>query len=145
MWDLDQVLRAPPPLRVRLTRAAGVAAVWGLSALPVLTGLQRCAVAATFHRPCPGCGMTRALKLLAHGDVQGSLRMHAFAVPILVVGLLLVGSTVWATLATGSPLGLYRERSARVLLGLTVAAYGGAFVLWILRWFGLFGGPVAVY
>src|SRR5580704_9957089 len=101
IWDLDEP-RAPLPTRVR--RAAAVAGVWVLSALPVVTGLQRCPVATVFHRPCPGCGMTRALKLLADGDIGASLRMHPLAVPVLAAGLLFIATTVWTTLILGSPL-----------------------------------------
>jgi hypothetical protein len=34
--------------------------------------------------PCPGCGLSRAVMLLLRGDLEGSLRYHAFA-PILLI------------------------------------------------------------
>jgi hypothetical protein len=142
MWDLDEPF-APWPTRVR--RAAAVAGVWVLSALPVVTGLQRCPVATVFHRPCPGCGMTRALRLLGEGDVGASLRMHPLAVPVLAAGLFFIAATVWTTLALGSPLHLVRTRLGRVAIGALVVVYSAALVVWGLRWFGLLGGPVPVY
>ena len=33
------------------------------------------------HHDCPTCGMTRALALLARGDVRGSLARHPLALP----------------------------------------------------------------
>jgi Protein of unknown function (DUF2752) len=33
------------------------------------------------HVPCATCGMTRALSLLAHGDLRGSLVRHPLAAP----------------------------------------------------------------
>lgn len=35
-----------------------------------------CPVMALFHIPCPGCGMTRALKCLLRGDLAASFAMH---------------------------------------------------------------------
>jgi hypothetical protein len=140
-WELDEPL---PALRRRLVRAAAVACVWALSALPTIVGGPSCAVAAIVHRPCPGCGMTRALRLLAAGRVGDSLRMHPLAVPVLLAGLTLVAATVWATLRLGSPVRLHRTRFGRLALGVGAAVYGATLALWVLRWFGLFGGPVAV-
>jgi hypothetical protein len=34
--------------------------------------------------PCPGCGISRACAALLHGDIDHSLRMHAFAGPVLL-------------------------------------------------------------
>ena len=136
--------RALPPAGTRVLRAAGVAAVWAVSALPIALGWQGCTMARLLHRPCPGCGMTRALHLLVDGHVGASLRMHPLAVPLLVVGLLFMASTVWVTYVFGAPVPLHRSRFARTTIGLAIVVYGAALVLWILRWLGYFGGPVPV-
>jgi hypothetical protein len=130
--------------RSRALRAGGVLALWVLAALPVALGWQRCTFAAVLHRPCPGCGMTRAVRLLHDGDVAASVQMHPLALPVLAAGALLVLSTVWATLDAGTPVYFYRRRLGRLAIGFAVAVYAAALVLWILRWFGLFGGPVPV-
>ena len=140
-WDLDEPLPAWPR---RLGRAGAVAGIWAVSALPVVLGWQRCPVATFWHRPCPGCGLTRALELLAAGNVDASLRMHPLALPVLVAGSLLALSTVWATFAAGSPIRTYRSRFGRFAVAFAIAVYGAALVLWVLRWFGHFGGAVPV-
>jgi hypothetical protein len=40
--------------------------------------------------PCPGCGLTRATILLLKGDLQASLRFHAFAPILLLTALALI-------------------------------------------------------
>jgi hypothetical protein len=141
-WDLDEPL---PNARRRATRAAVVAGAWALAGLPMALGWQRCALAAIAHVPCPGCGMTRAIELLAAGQVGASLRMHPLAIPTLAAGVLLAVSTVWATAALGSPVRVHRSRLARAAIVLAAVVYAAAFVLWVLRWFGYFGGPVPVW
>jgi hypothetical protein len=141
MWDPDEPLAALPR---RMLRAASVAAAWGIAAVPVVTGWQRCSFARLLHEPCPGCGMTRALRFLLAGDVVASLRMHPLAVPVLAVGLLFMGATVWTTLVLGSPIQVYKTRVGKWTLAAMVVVYGAAIVLWGLRWFGFFGGPVPV-
>lgn len=44
--------------------------------------------------PCPGCGLSRAMVALLHGDWRTSLDLHAFA-PIFALALVLV---IWATI-----------------------------------------------
>jgi hypothetical protein len=140
-WDIDEPL---PALRRRVGRAVAVAAAWIVSVLPAALGAQRCVIATLWHVPCPGCGMTRALRLLYGGHVVASLRMHPLAVPVLFGGALLMLSTVWATVTLGSPMRLHRSRLGRVAIAVAGAVYGAALALWALRWFGCFGGPVPV-
>lgn len=132
------------PASRRAMRAAGVAAAWVVAALPTATGWQKCTIATLFHQPCPGCGMTRAVRLMVAGRVAESLRMHPLAVPVALVGLLFVASTVWTTYERGSPVRAYEERSVRIAIALLAVVYAATFALWVARWFGLAGGPVPV-
>ena len=134
---------AVPPLRRRALGVAAVAAAWGLGVLPAALG-QRCTMAMLFHRPCPGCGMTRAVRLLAAGHVGASLRMHPLALPVLGIWLLLMATTLWTTAIHGSPLAMMKGRLGRITLAAIAVVYTAVFMLWIARWFGLFGGPVPV-
>lgn len=40
---------------------------------------------------CPGCGLGRAITLLMHGDLMGSVQMHLLGVPALGVLLYRIG------------------------------------------------------
>jgi len=133
-----------PSARQRTLRALGVVLVWALAAAPAGLGAQQCTFARAFHAPCPGCGMTRAVRLLLAGDVRGSLHMHALAVPVLLAWGAFALSTVWATYRFGYPL-IHRTRSGRAAIALLVVTYAASLALWALRWMGHFGGPVPVY
>ncbi len=37
-----------------------------------------------FHIPCPGCGMTRAFKLILQGNILASLRYNLLAIPLFI-------------------------------------------------------------
>jgi hypothetical protein len=140
-WEFDGPL---PAGRKRVARLAVVCAVWVLCAVPVVTGWQRCPVALFLREPCPGCGMTRALRLLLRGHVARSLQMHPLAVPVLLAGIGIAGATVWATWALGTPVRVTQTRAGRAAIAAAIAVYTAALVLWGLRWFGWFGGPVPV-
>jgi hypothetical protein len=128
----------------RVTLAAAVASGWMVAALPVVLGLQHCPVAALLHRPCPGCGVTRALELLAAGHAGASMRMHPLALPALAAVVLLASSTIWATLASGSPALFHRGQLGRIAMAAMAIVYVAALILWGARSFGYFGGPVPV-
>lgn len=61
-----------------LAGAAGVAAVSWLSAHGA-AGEPLCMMRRLFHVSCPTCGVTRALALLARGELGASLALHPWA------------------------------------------------------------------
>lgn len=135
---------APQATAIRYwLRAVGVLALWGVAAVPAALGWQPCPFATLFHAPCPGCGMTRAVKLLIGGHWRASLRMHPLALPVLLAGACLALAMAWATLDTGAP-SIHRSRFGRVALVSAGIVYAACLVLWGLRWLGCFGGPVPV-
>ncbi len=121
-------------------RAFGVAALWGVGALPVALGVMRCPVATFFHAPCPGCGMTRAIWQLLQGDVTASLHLHALAVPSVVASSLVMVATTWATLRRGSPTDMLREPIGRVAAGAFVVVQAAVLGYYIARIAGALGG-----
>ncbi len=69
--------------------------VFGLAAIGNALGLWDCShwvaglptlcpVRALTGHACPGCGMGRALALLAHGQIAASLYQHPFGLPLLL-------------------------------------------------------------
>jgi hypothetical protein len=124
---------------MRREEVVGFAVLGGVGTVAAALGWIRCPLAALYHIPCPGCGMTRAILLLAAGHVRDSLRMNALAAPVLATSVALA---VAAFASDGRA--ATRPPRLRIALVATVATYGAAVALWALRWFGLFGGPVPV-
>jgi hypothetical protein len=86
----------------RAARIAWLVAPLALAALPTgwLASMpSMCVIRRATGRPCPGCGMTRALSRLAHGDLRGAWRHNP---RVVVVAPLLIGAWLSAMLR-GSP------------------------------------------
>jgi hypothetical protein len=132
-----------PPKR-HVLPAMLVAAVWGFSALLVTTGNQPCSVAQVLHKPCPGCGLTRAAQLMLHGHAGDSLAMHPLLLPVVATWVLFACVTIAATLRDGVPWYFWRMRSGKMAGASAVVVYAALVVLWALRGAGFFGGPVPV-
>ncbi|MFC4991294.1 DUF2752 domain-containing protein [Rubritalea tangerina] len=47
--------------------------------------ILNCPFNTLFSKPCPGCGMTRAVSHLRHGDVSQSFQYHLLAIPYLLL------------------------------------------------------------
>ena len=85
---------------------AGIAAysvlrIWS----PESSGFQICVFRTLIDLPCPGCGLTRAMSLLAHGSFAGAMDLHPLA-PFLALEAGL-GWAVWGALG--------RDRLGRAL------------------------------
>lgn len=132
------------PRRTRLGRAAA-ALVGGLSVAGFLyvVGLP-CIFAKVLRVPCPGCGSTRSVICLLHGDLAGSAHMNPVA-PVAAVLIGALGMQALASLAAHGDLRALGEgRVGYVLKRLLLAAAIAEIVVWIARFFGALGGPVSV-
>ncbi len=125
-------------------RSALVALAWATVPLTVLLSKQSCSVATVFHRPCPGCGLTRATLLMMHGHVGESLTMHPLAVPMIACWAAIALATIRATWRDGVPWFFFRERFGRLAVYATSVAYVALIALWALREFGFCGGRVPI-
>ncbi len=92
------------------------------------------------HIPCPSCGLTRAVRFACVADFPAAFRMHPLWLPALVFVL------YWA--GRESYFYVVEARIAKPLPKIAAAIGWVLFValvaLWIARFFGGFGGPVAV-
>ncbi|GBC82487.1 hypothetical protein HRbin10_01612 [bacterium HR10] len=66
-----------------------------LSSSPPLAPIVLCPFRQLTGLPCPGCGMTRALNALAHGQWARALSLHPLS-PIVATGILAVGISAFA-------------------------------------------------
>jgi hypothetical protein len=111
-------------------------------ALLVLSPVRwRCPIAAVAHTPCPTCGMTRAFTLALHGDFAAATAMHplVWIVVPLVAALLAVEAIGYArTGAWGASARIRGSTAALVAVAVLI------FAVWIARFCGALGGPVAV-
>ncbi len=112
--------------------------------LTVLGVKQPCSVAAVLHRPCPGCGLTRATMMMLHGDVRESLAMHPLAIPMIACWLAIAIATIASTWRDGVPWKFFEHRFGKFAVTATALAYVALIALWALREAGMFGGRVPI-
>jgi Protein of unknown function (DUF2752) len=81
--------------------------------------------------PCPGCGLTRALKALGAGDWQQAMVIHAFA-PLAAIVLILIGYSSIAPVKHWQWI-LQRCRVAEQKTGLSVVMMVLFIAYWLIR------------
>ncbi len=81
--------------------------------------------------PCPGCGLTRACMLLLRGEVQASIKFHAFAPIFLVLIAMLIIGTLLPRSVT-EPL-INKAEALERQTGLTIIILGGLILYWLAR------------
>jgi hypothetical protein len=126
----------------KLKRLGYLAMIAGGVALLVLLEAPLCPFAALSHRPCPACGMTRATMALLSLDPARALSLHP---------LVLVAAPLFAVATFLGAKSFVTEGEVRFSRSFA-RFFGPAFVvlmlamiaIWIARFQGAFGGPVAV-
>jgi hypothetical protein len=81
--------------------------------------------------PCPGCGLSRAIAALLHGDWPTSLELHAFA-PVFTLALILVcGATILPQNQRAWLIGWLETVERRT--GITAILLIGLMLYWLIR------------
>lgn len=100
-----------------------------------------CPLRTVFHVPCPTCGMTTATRALLRFDLAGALHQNPLALVVLPFVAVLASVELAGFVVTGE-FGVATKKSAVRIAGLAMCA--ALFVVWALRFFGAFGGPVKI-
>ena len=104
--------------------------------------MGRCPLALVAHQPCPACGLTRASLAVLSLDFQRAAALH----PLVFVVLPVLGAWVlteahgYVKTGRASP----SPRAARVFASAFAALFALLVLVWVLRFFGWFGGPAPV-
>lgn len=131
-------------LRRRLVRTGVFTLVLAGSVLLLASSHVPCGFAAIFGRPCPGCGSTRAMLALGHGDLAGYLHLHPLA-PLMSLLIAVLAVQAYASmLRTGTFREVGQGRSGWLLARAGLVLGVLEFALWIARFRGFLGGPVPV-
>ncbi|HVQ38049.1 MAG TPA: DUF2752 domain-containing protein [Pyrinomonadaceae bacterium] len=83
--------------------------------------------------PCPGCGLTRACLLLLKGEVQASIKFHAFAPIFIALIAMLIICTVLPKSVT-EPF-IDKAETLERQTGITIIILGGLILYWLARLF----------
>lgn len=92
----------------------------------VESGPVLCPVRRTTGRPCPGCGGSRSLVRLLHGDLRGSVAAHPLGPGL---GVLLVAWSIGGGRTAGTRLDPQRWRPRPAV----AAGLAAAWAVWALR------------
>jgi hypothetical protein len=102
-----------------------------------------CPIAIVTGHPCPGCGLSRATFALLHGDLHEAMRLHPLAplVSPLFGGFLAYGALAYVVVGRWPGT---RGRAAARVAAAGIALWALLLAVWVARFLGAFGGPVAV-
>ena len=130
------------PATTALARTGVVAAIAAIALGVLVLPVRLCLVAALFHVPCPGCGLTRAAFAMARGDLGRALALHPMSLVLVPLLAVVVSAHALRYVQTGSAWTARRLNATSEVLLAAMALLLVA--VWIARWFGWFGGPVPV-
>lgn len=133
--------------RTPAQRALILAAAGAGIALIIGYGIPVCPSATILGIPCPGCGLTRATLAALHGDLELALRFHPLFFLLTPLFLYLAGNAAYGYVRGAAAAQTARQRSLWTSRATTVAGSAVValvFTVWVLRFFGYFGGPAPV-
>ena len=141
--DVTPIGLEPWPSRALILRRLATLGAIGLGCTLLLgSRVPVCPMVNLMGHPCPGCGLTRATLACVHGHFGEAARLHPlvfFATPIVAVcGVLAAHSYVKRGKVR------FSAPAARLIMPPLKALYAALIVLWIVRFFGVLGGPVPV-
>ena len=83
--------------------------------------------------PCPGCGLTRACVLLLRGELQASIKFHAFApVFVLFIAMLIICTLLPRTVTESF---IDKAEMLERKTGITIIILSGLILYWLARLF----------
>ena len=129
----------PRPLRFAIAILGLVAPILAVRFLPLTSGPTLCTFRNLTGFDCPGCGLTRSVAALLHGDVGGSLHAHPLGAVVFLLGLGLWGSALASWAKRGrlvSPIG---ARTPTWTIAAFVVLY---LAVYAVRLAGFLGGTV---
>ena len=85
----------------------------------------------TLGVPCPGCGLSRAIAALLHGDWEATITYHAFAPLVLLLLLVVVGASLMPN--TSRQWLISRVAGLEHRLGFGALGLVGMFAYWLIR------------
>lgn len=126
----------------KVKRLGYLAMIAGALALLVVFEAPLCPFAALTHTPCPACGMTRATLALLSLDPARALSLHPLVV--VVAPLFALATFLGAKSFVTEGEVRFSRPFARFFGPAFVILMLVMIVVWIARFQGAFGGPVAV-
>lgn len=131
-----------PERRLLASRVAKLAATCvGLAAL-LMSRIPLCPWAIATGTPCPGCGLTRATLEWCKGHFATAYHLHPLVFVATPAAAVTMGLAVWSYLKVGKA--RYSPAVMRWLLPPLKVLYVVMLAVWVVRFFGVFGGPVEV-
>ena len=125
-------------------RVAACVLVAAAVVVVVFTAVTPCPTAGLLGLPCPGCGLSRAVLALLSGRFDEALGYQPL-VPFVLACLLGLAAVHGLGQQSQWPRGAaLARRAAGWANGLSLLCLCGLIVVWVLRFAGYFGGPVAV-
>ncbi|MBI2390243.1 MAG: DUF2752 domain-containing protein [Deltaproteobacteria bacterium] len=136
---MNEVQSTPPAPVAPLARWGRALLLVAAVAVLVFAPVPICPTRNWLHIPCPGCGATRAFLLALQGHFAESFRMHPLAMVAAVLAVPTAIVALRGIVQTGNPPPL-----PRLLKGAWYVLVAALIVVWLARFAGHFGGPVAV-